>query len=627
MDLECWFRVDPENFPCLEKNLALFQQRYPESAETVRSGFQRLKEYEFLLLENQQWACRVQVGDEFFCLYDPQNFQRRLQRSLENGLYQIRKGTDLLVIAGAGLNYLASHLEPDIRGDFAKGLLLVETRPELLLAQFCLWDCRILLESTQLLWVIGEPMIPILENLFLRERLYQLREPSLGMVPERNLTVDEKEQYRQIAPWFHSFQKQRFPELRSRIEAFHQRVKESPNLETGCIWAVSPPDAYAHTPLIRSLMGGFSEQGWKARLFEIQDGFSTRFRVAEDIIDSTPDVVLTCNTASKTFLAPGIARPCICWFLDHPYHYNPRSLETLFAPRDFVFYIDRTYAPCFANASVGAHRFLPAVSSFTREGRFREEFAVPILFVGSYDDVSAWVEPLSPKGKEAVFQLVDFLIRFPIRTAREVAVELRIAEEILEEIRKVAQAFTENLRRDFTDGERRMEYFLYALANSYKREQYVRALLDRGVVVYGPETWLSALGSQYASQYRGWLPMEHLADVYASAKVCLNIHSLQCPTCFNPRDFDVLAAGGCLLSDYIEDMDRGILDAGRDFVSFRSPEELRSVVDRLLGDKKLRESLRQQGRVTFLQRHTPAHRAAEMIRVIRQSYGVAADGL
>ena len=44
-------------------------------------------------------------------------------------------------------------------------------------------------------------------------------------------------------------------------------------------------------------------------------------------------------------------------------------------------------------------------------------------------------------------------------------------------------------------------------------------------------------------------PYHDLADAYASADVCLNIHSIQCPTCLNPRDFDVLMATGCLLSD------------------------------------------------------------------------------
>ena len=116
------------------------------------------------------------------------------------------------------------------------------------------------------------------------------------------------------------------------------------------------------------------------------------------------------------------------------------------------------------------------------------------------------------------------------------------------------------------------------------------------------------------------LAHEQLADAYASARLCLNIHSLQCPTCLNSRDFDVLTAKGCLVSDEVEDLHAGLLEPGLDCATFQSAEELQETVRDLLSNAEKREAMREQGHQTCREKHTPAHRAGIILDLVKTHY-------
>jgi len=615
---DSWFSTDPAQSIHWAANREAFEKRFPAQTAEILSAIPRLSAYEFLEIGLQQFAVRRR--EDGALLYGPADFHSRLPAALDRIMTLYHRGVELIIIAGTGLGYLAAHLEPNIQARNQAGLLLLEPAPELVIAQWCLFDCRPLIESLRIFWATGRPLGPVAQSLIQEERLDLVPENRLATVPERSLSGEEKRELQALASWFGERSRARKGEMVGKQVIYQRRMAQPPDLASGRVWSAAVPEAYAHTPLLRSLLGGFEAVGWQSRLLEIRDGFAARYRLSEDLVEAAPDLIVTCNSASSTFFSKDIRRPRVSWILDHPRYYGSDTLIRDLTWRDHVFVIDRRYLDFFADSHAGACRFLPATSSLVTPGIRRKEWECPILFAGSYQEVTPVLRRFPGDRSEELQAVLHYLIDHPGAQGGEAMEILAVSQATREHIAREADPRSAHLRNRLPDPARRMDYWLYALANSYKRERIVRVLLESGLVVYGPPAWLSVLGSRYAAQYKGWLAAEDLPDAYASALVCLNIHSLQCPTSLNPRDFDILAAGGCLLTDWVEDVDAGLIQSGEDGLVYRSESDLLIQVDGLLQDEERREGLARRGRVTWEKRHTPAHRAGAMLEIVRRIY-------
>lgn len=139
-----------------------------------------------------------------------------------------------------------------------------------------------------------------------------------------------------------------------------------------------------------------------------------------------------------------------------------------------------------------------------------------------------------------------------------------------------------------------------------------------------------ARGQTLAIRGRGWEGVKRLsrhhagaADydelpaIYASAKLVLD--DTQEPTlkydAVNARVFDALAAGSLVLTNCADGV-RELFD--EDFPVWERPEELPALRDALLADPERREALAQRYRETVLTRHTYAHRAHQLVEVLRE---------
>ena len=181
---------------------------------------------------------------------------------------------------------------------------------------------------------------------------------------------------------------------------FREQMKQPPDLHSGTIWSVVTPDAYVHTPMMKALTTGFEQAGWRQRVLEVRDGFSTRFKISRHLVDSAPDLMLVCNTPSSSLISAAIRRPRICWMLDHPQHFSMNLFHQKTTPQDFIFYIDRSYAPYFESLNAAVHQYLPACPSLLQTGQGREEFRAPIMFVGSLPHTDSLLQGMSDRQKE-----------------------------------------------------------------------------------------------------------------------------------------------------------------------------------------------------------------------------------
>ncbi len=619
MSKESWFFLSPESSKYWSENRKLIQQENLPLLKALQWGEKHLSSYRFLELGKDRFLCRYEFEQQHFEIYSHPLIQETMPEYWKRIQTLYQRGTEMLIIAGGGLGYLASHIEKEIRGNLRKGMLFVENRPELVLAMFCLFDCKELIKSNQILWAVGDAVEFTFDTIIKEEALFLLDPRKVSIAPERHLDESEKKRFASLGKQFSTIRSVVGSTFLDKQKHFNGRMQQAPNMEPGGIWAVATPLAYAHTPLIRALVSGFREKGWEGHLLELNDHFSTRFRVQNHLISTCPDLILTVNNASNTFLSPQLNRPRISWILDEPRYFQDDKFRERLSEKDFVFYCDRTYEKYFQSTQAGACSFLPSTSILKHRGTFRSELAAPILFVGNFHGVLPHIERIHYKRREWIIELMECLIREPQVSSLDIAKKLDLPDQILHDLYSRAHAFAKRLNRPLS-WDMQLDYFLYAVANSYKRYKYVYALLDRGIVIYGPETWQTVVGNRYAKQYKGWLPPEHLADVYASAEICLNVHSLQCPTSLNPRDFDVLAAGGCLLTDEVEDFTRMGWERGREAETFVDEEELVERVDGLLADNEKRNAMREQGHETYRQAHTPAHRVERIKHIVKEKF-------
>lgn len=129
-----------------------------------------------------------------------------------------------------------------------------------------------------------------------------------------------------------------------------------------------------------------------------------------------------------------------------------------------------------------------------------------------------------------------------------------------------------------------------------RRERYLKAILDQGLVIYGPR-WNSHGDPSLQSCLRGeeiW--GEEINRLYNRAKIVLNIPSWAPSYADTPnlRIVDVPATGSFLLTEDSE-MTRRIFTPGEHIDIFSSPEELRDKVDFYLTHDAAREKIARAG--------------------------------
>lgn len=139
---------------------------------------------------------------------------------------------------------------------------------------------------------------------------------------------------------------------------------------------------------------------------------------------------------------------------------------------------------------------------------------------------------------------------------------------------------------------------------SPEREEVLRALAANGIAtdVFGDDGWTRAVGS--AIRYHGIACNRRDCPlIYARSKINLNLSSRQQITSLPVRVFDVLAAGGFLLTDHREDLDR-LFVPGRDLIVFDDVGDLARKIRFHLERPEERSRIARQGREIVSQRHT-----------------------
>lgn len=125
---------------------------------------------------------------------------------------------------------------------------------------------------------------------------------------------------------------------------------------------------------------------------------------------------------------------------------------------------------------------------------------------------------------------------------------------------------------------------------------------------------------KFTSRYRMAISTEDERTLYASAKVCVNIHEYfkdgTIKGFSNEREFKVPAAGGFEITDYVPGMER-YYDVGKEIVAVKTPEEWFSKIDYYTRHGEEREAIRKAGTARVLREHTYSHRVKQLLDICR----------
>jgi spore maturation protein CgeB len=126
---------------------------------------------------------------------------------------------------------------------------------------------------------------------------------------------------------------------------------------------------------------------------------------------------------------------------------------------------------------------------------------------------------------------------------------------------------------------------------------------------------------RYGARYQGWLPNAEAREVFARHMATVHVprrfYRDMLPGIPTIRVFEALACGIPLVSAPWEDREK-LFRPGKDFLMVENGEEMTDALTRLKHEPEFREDLAKNGLETIRARHTCAHRANELLRIVER---------
>ncbi|RJP21884.1 MAG: glycosyltransferase family 1 protein [Candidatus Omnitrophota bacterium] len=531
---------------------------------------------------------------------------------LDSILASLESGMDFLYLMGLDDGNLLLRSAPRIV-DENRGILVIEPSLKTFNVALQTADLRHFFASKKMYWAIGNHVREKIARIFDASLCYAAARPHFhwGRFP---LCADEKKMIDSHLVWIRNEVRQRYSRMKNKIETLPS-ILGNRNASSPRVWSFQDLRDKACYSLIqhvlmRTLMHHFRRLGYETEYTVLQSDhyYPPYYRILKMALFE-PDLIFLCNEPPgfESGLGRAFSRslpiPKIVWFADDPL-YGEHLLQRHGTSADETYLIaDYEWADTLRLYGVDSPDYMPGAATKIRRGKKRGSRRCDIVFVGQVRDLSPFFEQLSPAWQSYCRRVIAEKMRFPRKKVRDVMAGFEPPGELpadrLDELRQK----------------------LLWQANTQFRLHVIQSLSRFDLRIYGNEDWLKLLPAEAANKwYRGILRFKHLFEVYRNAKITLNIHSLQSYTCMNVRDFDVPAAGGFLLSDWLPKADEiycpGFVndlplsdEAPQEVFFYRSLPELAQLAAYFLEHEEQRSACIERARRKVLEKHTYAHRA------------------
>jgi len=598
--------------PYLETNMAMWKGLYPHIGEHLSTQV-RPREIEVTILES---------GGTIVSCPDPNRRGARLSvrvtpENIRSFLDQVEQGhwgkRQFLILVGSLAGGAAATLARQIQHDQQKGLIIVEPVLPLLYAATVLYDLASLISSGNIFWAAGPDPQDEIRRLIIEKNLYGVGNSILLVPPGEDSSVISA--HRNLAQWIQKEQENRMLcWIQDGLISISRRGLSRNTFQRAVAYVPRTDAKWLLRVSVEALMKGLTECSVTATAIpaDIQ-GYQSPIRPFADMIAAEPDFLLSVNVPLHFYLPtplwPHIRIPKLLWYVDIPDYWRQLGNWSLgdLTSSDVVMCYDRDDLQTIQSWGARHAIYLPTAADFLELAMLRPELCCEVSLIASVFDQRAQSAQWSPVLREFVDRTIEqVLASYPAQRLRPPQFGGLLSPDTLPRGTAI----------DLIS----LSRYLYLEVNNRRRAEAVRRLLPFDLHIYGQHYWVDLLGEQDARRcYKGQIKYEDSASAMASARVNLNVTSIQTGCSLGTRCFNVIAQRGCLVTEWVEGLDH-LFAPGKGVVYYRESDELPDVVQACLSDSDQRNEIVERGRDSVLQKHTFRHRAEAILSYLSQNW-------
>ncbi len=566
------------------------------------------------------YGCHYQSNGHILPVHNEHPNSQAIQTRIQQIQNAYKNGAWLLLFMAPGmglfLSGIAGYLEQHHPGE-PKGILCLEQDPGLLCAGFYVYDFAAAINSGRILFAFGPNLVESCKRLIDEHHLETLNTNQIvknlgSMVHD----IERKKDYTHAIQKFfeyHSNQRQKYFELLQESE----KHWSTPVQQINRVWT-HVTDGRAAGSMLLGLVQGFEQAGHETKALHFHDKLFTRFyRAAYSFYEFQPDLILAINHSSNyvaSFAEP-VPIPRLVWYVDHP----EKTVEIPYHPYDCCVALSDRFFEEIERRGGKILGVLPAACT----GQLQKPPLSPkwihnVSYVGSVVDHSNIFTLLQEKSRIWIEEVIQFQLENPHHSLSEILNTIPPPARQIEEMASVLSQHISKAR--YMSATRLIEYFLYAESNTRRRVEFMKALKGiSNVGIYGPTDWKGVLHDEELLHcFYG--PIENslaLENLYRLSKVNLGINSLQGMSFINPRAFDVPAAGGFLILEYVPGLEN-VFNGDRELVWFQSIAEMQEKINQALADEGGRMATISRAQHRLQAEHTYKHRAETILEYFKE---------
>lgn len=159
----------------------------------------------------------------------------------------------------------------------------------------------------------------------------------------------------------------------------------------------------------------------------------------------------------------------------------------------------------------------------------------------------------------------------------------------------------------FNKKEKRKNNLLFIASYTKERLAFLNKIDSIDLRLIGPK-WNNANFSNNINYLNKTISREDVVNEYNSSKFILNIkHEHNILNGLNMRTFEAISSGGCLLQDYVKDIDLNF-EINKDIIVYNNLDELNELILKLNKDDNLLKKIISNGEKNILSNHTYSNR-------------------
>lgn len=348
------------------------------------------------------------------------------------------------------------------------------------------------------------------------------------------------------------------------------------------------------------------------------EAFEKRF--LEKLRKDTPDFVFSFNflpVVSKVCRIDGVKY--VSWVYDNPevFLYSYQVIN----PCNIVLMFDSKQYSVFKEGGINTVEYLPLAASTRRLDALkpgREElkkYSADISFVGSlYTERKQYYDEIAPKLKPYTLGYIDGLIRAQLNVDGINFIEENLTPEIVEDMQKASNLYP------YPDGAETLEYL------------FANFIINRQATIIERREILSLIGKKFGLKLYTYSrnkefspegvvnmgPADYFLDmpyIFKLSRINLNITLRSIQHGIPLRAYDILGAGGFLLSNYQVDLARHFVP-GEDYVYYEDRNDLLGKIDYYLRNDNERSEIAKNAHDKIMAEHTFDVRVKQIIELV-----------